>query len=484
VATGGEVRPFTGHTAPVDHLTFAPDGKRLLSLGRDKKILDWDLASERASAHRQLSFLGTYDQYALSPRGNVAASWGYQDETIRLWDVATGKERRSLGKFVNPTKEGFLGAMSFSPDDRLLATADKKRQQLRLWDVETGRERRVLKGLGGTILCVHFSPGGKKIAAGNAGIGPFPTIVVWDVADGESRVAFQSSGRVEILAFSPDGKMLASGSFLDRSLHLWDLTTGRELRPLAGAPPVYGLAFSPDGRWLAGAGADKDQKVHVWEVSTGLEVRSFRGHEGGGVMSVAFAPDGRALASGGCDSTVIVWDLTGRMKEGWLQGAKWTPPQLEHLWKDLASNDGSRIVQALWDLVASPEQSVPLLRQRIKPVRAADAQRVGKLIRDLDSEDFETRTKAMEELEKIAEGAEGMLRKKLAEKPSLEVRQRIRQVLEIPASAEQLRAIRAIQVLEYIGTAEAKECLQNLAQGVPEARVTTQAKEALKRLAK
>jgi hypothetical protein len=172
------------------------------------------------------------------------------------------------------------------------------------------------------------------------------------------------------------------------------------------------------------------------------------------------------------------------MKDGRWQTVTWTQPELEQRWKDLASNDGPRAVQAIWDLVANPEQALPLMRQRVKPIVAADAELVEKLIRDLDSENFETRTKAAAQLEKIVEGAEPILRKKLSEKPSLEVRQRIKQVLEIPASAMQLRALRAIQVLEYVGTAEAKEFLQTLAKGVPEARLTRETKAALERMTK
>jgi hypothetical protein len=285
------------------------------------------------------------------------------------------------------------------------------------------------------------------------------------------------------LAFSPDGKMLASSWWAGGgATQLWDATTGQKLRTLTGAPPLYALTFSPDGKWLAGAGADKDQKVHVWEVNSGLEVRCFAGHNGGGVLSVAFAPDGRTLASGGGDSSVLLWDMTGRMNEGRWQAAKWTKEELEQRWKDLASTDGKRVVQAIWDLAASPEQSVPLLRARIKPPHPVDTQHVEQLIRDLDSEDFETRRKAAGELEKIVEAAEPLLRKKLAEKPSLEQRQRIMQVLE-SASAERLRVLRAIQVLEYAGTAEAKECLRTLSKDLAAAQLQREAKAALERLA-
>jgi RNA polymerase sigma factor (sigma-70 family) len=486
VATGSEVRPFAAHTAPVERMLFSPDGKRLRSLGREKKILDWDLTNGRETMHFQWPCgpaAGVWDNLILSPRGDVVASWGHDDDMIRLWDTATGKERRTLGKFPNGTKRSqFLIEVEFSPDGRLLAVGTRD-GTVSVWDVDAGVERQQLKGLAWQVFCVAFSRDGQKIAAGT-GRGS-PTIALWDVKTGKRLADFSSTERVDRLAFSPDDKMLASASWTGSAPRLWDATTGRLIRPLEVAPGLYDIAFSPNGKWVAGAGEDKDQKVHVWEVITGLEVRSFPGHIGA-VMSIAFAPDGRALVSGGVDSSILLWDFTGRMEDGRLQAVKWTTRELEKRWIDLGSA-GPQAVQALWDLVAASEQAVPLLRQRIKPAESVDAQRVERLIRDLDSDDFQTRTKATEELEKIVDGAEPMLRKTMAEKPSLEMRQRIQQVLsklEPSTSAERMRALRAIQVLEYTGTAEAKKHLRTLAMGLPDARLTREAKAALERWAK
>jgi len=485
VATGTEKGRRDGHHAPIDALTFSSDGKSLLTQGRDKLFLSWELESGRPHV-RFDRFRWMTDHYELSPRGDTAATWSYKDDVIRLWDVATNKERDTLGKFPDLLKRGrFFVPMTFSPDGRLLAFGGTADHEVIIWDVASGKERQRCKGLRDNIVCVAFSPDSKRIAAGVQSISVRPTLAVWDVASGAKGADFASGEPVESLAFSPDGRMLASSMWRQGRTRLWDVESGRELRPLAGAVEAYGLAFSRDGKWLAAAGADHDQKIHVWEVNTGQEVRCFSGHFAG-ATTVAFAPDNRSLASGGADSTVLLWDVTGRMKDGRLQNVKWTAQDLEKRWINLAGV-GPQAVQALWDLVASPEQAVPLLRQRIKPAEPADAQRVDNLIRDLDSDEFQTRTKATEQLEKIVDGAEPALRKKLAEKPSLEMRQRIQQILsklEPSASAERLRALRAIQVLEYVGTTEAREHLRTLAKGLPEARLTREAKAALERLAK
>jgi WD40 repeat protein len=152
------------------------------------------------------------------------------------------------------------------------------------------------------VYSVAFSPDGKTLASG-AGDG---TIKMWSMADGrELRTLSSNSEQVYSVAFSPDGKALASG-LGDHTIRLWDVNTGKEIRTLSGHDfEVRSVAFSPDGNVLAsGAGTN----IKLWKVNTGKEIRTLSGHYGA-VYSVAFSPDGKTLASGSNDNFVMMWDI-------------------------------------------------------------------------------------------------------------------------------------------------------------------------------
>jgi WD40 repeat protein len=484
VATGKELLAFSGHHAGVDVLAYSADGKTLYSAGREKQVLHWDLTTGRESQR----FRWTSPEFslvALSPDGKTAATQGQSEakSTVRLWDLATGKELRSLGQ-IDHANPGFNpSSITFSPDGKLLAAAGNNAALL--WNVATGEKLRQF-GHPSSFTSLAFTPDGKRLAGATGGQNA--AVRIWDVERG-FMVWAKRTGPVNGpmgLTLSPDGKQVATFGW-DGPVRLWDIESAKEVRSFGdvathGVPQVYQVVFSPDGRFLATAGGDEDRKVHIWEVSTGREVRRFQGHATG-VCSVAFAPDGRTVASGGGESMILVWDVTGRLKDGRLQPVDLTPRDLEARWDSLADSEASRAVQAVWELAASPTQAVPFLRkqlaQRPEPV---DAQRLTRLIGDLDSEQFAVRAEAAKELERLGEAAEPALRKVLAGKPSTEVHQRV-ELLLAKLEPERLRTARAVQALEYAGTAEARQVLQILTREAPEGLLKQEAKAALARLA-
>src|SRR5206468_630854 len=175
----------------------------------------------------------------------------------------------------------------------------------------------------------------------------------------------------------------------------------------------------------------------------------------GPVLSLAFSADGRLLACGGANTTVLVWRLPAL--------ALPTRPggDPEALWRDLADADPARAYRAVLALAAAPGRAVPLIKERLKPRPAADPRRVARLVADLDSDEFEVREKASEELATLGPGAEAALRKALAGEVSAEVRSRVEDLLagleKGSAARERLRDLRAVEVLERAGTPAARE---------------------------
>jgi hypothetical protein len=187
------------------------------------------------------------------------------------------------------------------------------------------------------------------------------------------------------------------------------------------------------------------------------------------------------------DSTILIWDLTGRLKDGALQSLQLTADGLERRWTDLAASAGPRAFQAVWDLAACPRLSVLFLQGKLRPAKPPDEARISRAIGDLDDARFAVREKATTELQKIVDVAEPALRKRLENKPPLEVQQRIELILRAldpGRSSERLRLARAVQVLEYAGASEARKRLETLAQGAPAAALTREAKAALDRLSR
>lgn len=289
---------------------FSPDGKALVSVDGDETIRLWEAATGKNSSILKGHTKGVRC-VAFSPDGKILASGSF-DKTVRLWEVASGKEIRAL-----PGHQEYVRCVAFSPDGRTLVSVSND-GTIRLWEAATGKDIRSLTvSKNDTVESVAFSPDGKILASVGG-----ETTRLWDVGTGKevrkwtkAALRHDSPPAVHSVAFSPDGKALASG--IGNFIRLWDVATGKEIITLEGHEGmvvINSLAFSPDGKTLAsGSSASssmdegEEKCIRLWNLATGKAIQSLGGHPVG-VYSVAFSPDGKTLASGG-DKGVLVWKM-------------------------------------------------------------------------------------------------------------------------------------------------------------------------------
>lgn len=476
VKTGRELPAAAdGHRSPVDGLFFLPSGE-VVSTAADNTVRVWNPVSGRTLRQfpTHLSFGAT--ELALSADGKTLAAADFNRPDIQLLDTATGRKLRTF-------KTAFKSCIciAFSPADSLLAATSHSNQRgnlrstVQLWDVATGRE---VRRFGGDFCgWLTFSPDGRFLA-----INHHDHIGIWRVATGEMHHSI-AGNIVRGMTFSPDGRTLTTGNPTS-GITLWEIATAKER--LRIKPPDSGwdvVRFSPDGRYLATTGPHT-KTVYLRDARTGGLIHRFTGHESG-PEALAFSADGRVLASGSFDTTILLWDVAAVTAKRRTPAAKLSAKEIEACWHTLAGTDAMAAYRAIWTLTASPRETAAFLRERLRRVEPMEDKTIAKLVLDLDNSDFATRQRASEELSRLDRLAEPALRKALSGQPSLEMRRRVQQLLEQLASVPArtlLRALRAVEVLEHLDTAESRRLLETLATGAGDARLTQEAKASLARL--
>ena len=461
LATGKVRSPEPDPPGVISQLEFTgPDTLVGLSGGH---VLTWDAATGRRVAKAGPFPLGVNAinaPRAMSPDGRRVLRFDH-DGVSDLCDVATGRVLWSEER-----KEYCEGA-GFGPDGRRVYVAD--RNELRALDADTGTEQwksKIPTQFPRTFITVD--PTGRWLAHVGGGFDnrPMWSIRVWDAATGELRHRWQSTeNHTQLAASAPDGRLLyvASSDYQTKvtRIRVLDPVTGsivNHFGQLAGQP--RSIAVSPDGRMIAVA--TSDGRIHLIDPAAGGVRHTFEGHIGR-VEAMRFRPDGRVLAAASSEAPVYLWDVYGTHAGT----PKPTAAELTTAWDELASADAAAGFRAVKALVAGGNESLPVLKARMAAVRFPLPEAVAKLIAELDADDFATREKASKDLAAIARLAEPQLRAAAKDSPSPEVRKRAGMILSAAAKpdGEELRAIRAVEAAEVIGTVDAAKLLAEWASG-------------------
>ncbi len=505
VATGADVFSFPGHECRVDSISFASGGKTLGSIGGDHTFRLWDVATSgqrrvlrlarpllEHQANALTSFSSDGSRIAGLVRDNLGvkmrvwngrnaeliSEWKPNEKVIvmsgvgmlaggsvvavvipsgvRFYSAVDGKPLNELIP-VAPEPEMRLGidyTLSVTASERVMALAPQHEPLVRLYDYPSRRWLRDIRVERGRRLFTRF--------ASNAAV----LVTACRAIEGDP---IQDHRRVL----------------------LWEVVTGGRLGELGDARPggLFDVALSADNRFVATAEQERAEdlrprpRIRIWSMVSGKEVASFDGGQGR-VHCLEFSPDGKLLATGGQDGTILLWDVS---KLDSALGPKPGARDVAAAWEVLGGSGGDGVLRAVYTLAAAGDEAVALIRGKVRPAPGVDAKEVAKLLVGLDDESFAVRSEAAGRLAELGETARPALEKASAVgSGSAEYRKQVRRLLDdAPVrtpTGEGLRSLRAVWVLEEIGSEAALKCLRDLTEGASASPLTVAAREAVRRL--
>ena len=475
---------ITARTKPVGAIVFADKGRQLAAIAA-AGLETWDVAT----AERLHTWPGAFLAIAASPDGSLIAALDDKDD-VHLFDVLSHREEGKLrftGAAVAPHDGPCDTAiLSFSPNGKLLAVGCRK--DIEIWYVESRTfSHRLGTGWGSRLGVVDFFPDSERIVRTG-----FPTYAaaIWSVKTKDNVGTLLGSKYMRSGRLAPDGSAFATGIDFGESTGVVRFLSsdGRLNLGIHVAAPVNSIAFSPDSRVVAARTIDgKLRLIHRKSLQAVDAIEVAKVAEDVRPLGLAFSPSGEYLAADEGER-IVIWDV-GEWRKKLAGYEKLTPERLESTWEDLSRwfEDGDEWIDVapLRQLVGVPDQAIPLLSEKLRPASPADPAVVGRLIVELDDESFNVRERASRQLVELDLAAKTLLVDRLKKGVTLEQKRRIETILDSLGRGKnphRLREYRAVWIACMVGSRAALELLEVWAGGAPDAFLTAEAKEALRRL--
>jgi WD40 repeat protein len=491
IETGEPLHPFEGHRSYIAQAAVSPDGRLGATVGQDHTLRIWDLESgNQLHMRRRKGYAAPTVAFTPDSRQLL---WAGEPAVIEVLDLDTLTQNKPVA-VAREIRGSQLAIFALSEDGRTLVANNSSAGGAQIWDFTKEKPNAALmrspEGAQGNPLA--FSPDARLCVTRFSVASSAQQLIIADIASSREITRLVTREHAVQQCVFAGSRLIATRA--QRQIALWDVLSGKSVVNVGTAGAAAGttaMTCSDDGRLLAWADNSSERTIRLYDSLHAREVNKFSGHTGA-VRCLELHTSGNrpVLVSGSDDSTALVWDLRAVVDELRNSTPRLSTERPDQLWADLGAEDAAAVHRASWVLAAAGEEAVPLLAERLAPapIDPSLGQKIARLVEQMDDDLFSVREQASQQAALLGEAAESHLDTALKTAKSAEVRHRIRRLLaEISArplvlTAEQQRAIRAVHILEQIGSPQSRPVLERLAQGQPSDRLTQEAQSAVARM--